>query len=350
MRKATTLLTILASLVFYAFALATPASADPNSPGNNGTVKIHDATTSVEDMRNEPHVCTFYVDGFKFDNNSSGQWWIESWPPTGNRTEVRRMAWTADGHGDWHSTVQSLPDGHYKLYAKQQNEATPGGDKQKVFWVECAVKPSESPSPTPTATAVPTGSAAPTATPTPTATGTPTATATPTPTPVTGGTTTTISGGTTTTTGGTQTTSGETTTVVGGTTTVVGGTTTITTPAGTTTINGGTTTIVGGTTTITGGTTMNTGGTPTNSGGTVVAGFQSAPNAVGSVSPIVEVPGGSNQQSPSSVSGNVQNGTVAGVESLPSTSTSAPTIPLAALGLAIMGLGGVLLRRRDLHS
>src|SRR5258708_2409773 len=137
MRKATTLLTILASFVFYAFALSTPASADPNSPGNNGTVKIHDANTSVEDMRNEPHVCRFYVDGFKFDNNSSGQWWIESWPPTGNRSEVRREAWKADGKGDWHSGIQTLPNGHYKLFAKQQNEATPGGNKQKVFLVAC---------------------------------------------------------------------------------------------------------------------------------------------------------------------------------------------------------------------
>ncbi len=259
MRKATTLLTILASFVFYAFALSTPASADPNSPGNNGTVKIHDANTSVEDMRNEPHVCRFYVDGFKFDNNSSGQWWIESWPPTGNRSEVRREAWTANGQGDWHSGLQTLPDGHYKLYAKQQNEATPGGNKQKVFWVECAVTPAASASGTP----------APTATPSP----------------------------------------------------VVGGTTTTT-----------------------------TGGTTTTTGGSAVLGFQSAPagNGIVSVSPIVEVPGGSNQQSPNIPATNLPAGTVAGVQSLPSTSTDGtPALPLAAMGLAIMALGGAFLRRRD---
>src|SRR5258708_11004021 len=58
-------------------------------------------------------------------------------PPTGDRTEVKRESWKADGKGDWHSGIQTLPNGHYKLFAKQQNEATPGGNKQKVFWVEC---------------------------------------------------------------------------------------------------------------------------------------------------------------------------------------------------------------------
>ncbi len=347
MRKATTLLTIIASFVFYAFALATPASADPNSPGNNGTVKIHDANTAVEDMRNEPHVCRFYVDGFKFDDLSSGQWWIESWPPTGNRTEVRREAWTANGQGDWHSGVQTLPDGHYKLYAKQQNEATPGGNKQKVFWVECSVTPAATATPAPTGT--PNGNATPTPAPTGTATPTPTpsssATATPAPTVV-GGTTTTNTGGTVTLTGGTTTTNGDTTTIVGGTTTIVGGTTTTTSNGTTTSITGGTTTIVGGTTTVNGANMTNVGGTPSTTGGTAVRGFESAPNAVGSVNPIVEVPGGSDQQSPNGVQAGVQNGAVAGVQSLPSTSTDrTPVLPLAAMGLTIMALGGLLLRR-----
>lgn len=273
MRKATAILTILASLAFFAFALASPASADPNGPGNNGTVKIHDADTSVEDMRNEPHVCRFYVDGFKFDNNSSGQWWIQSWPPTGDRTEVKRESWKADGKGDWHSGIQTLPNGHYKLFAKQQNEATPGGNKQKVFWVEC-------------------GSG------------------------TTGGT----GGGTSTgTTGGTETT---TTTSGGG-----GGETAATTtgPNGIVIFRRSET---------------------ANSG--AVRGFESAPsqNAVGAVSPIVEVPGGSLQQSPNTGVNGVQTAAVAGVQSLPSTSTDrSPSAPLAALGLAIIGLGGALLRR-----
>jgi hypothetical protein len=75
-------------------------------------------------------------------------------------------------------------------------------------------------------------------------------------------------------------------------------------------------------------------GTNTNAtNGTAVAGFQSPPsNAVGAVSPIVQTPGSA--------------GNVAGVQGLPSTSTgSGPAIPLAALGLALMAVGGAILRR-----
>lgn len=120
---------------------AGPHAAADDPPGNNGHVKIHDPDTAVEDPRNEPHVCRFYVDGFGFDGSSSGQWWIQSWPPTGDRTEVMRADWSANASGDWHSVTQSLPDGHYKLFAKQQEELAPGGNKQKVFWVECAAVP-----------------------------------------------------------------------------------------------------------------------------------------------------------------------------------------------------------------
>lgn len=40
--------------------LAPAAHATP--PGDNGTVKIHDASTGEELRRNEPHVCAFYLD------------------------------------------------------------------------------------------------------------------------------------------------------------------------------------------------------------------------------------------------------------------------------------------------
>jgi hypothetical protein len=278
MRKATTLLAILASLLFYAFAFSTPASADPNSPGNNGTVKIHNAQTEVEDMRNEPHVCTFYVDGFKFDNNQSGQWWINSWSPTGDGSEVKRGSWTADGTGSWHSGVQTLPPGHYKLYAKQQNELAPGGNKQKVFWVECATS-------------------------------------------TTGTTTGTVTTGTTTGTVTTGTTTG----------TVITGTTTGTVTTGTTT---GTTVTTG---TSTGSSTGNSNG---NSSGNAVAGIQTPPaNGVGTVSPIVQAPVSS------AVNGAQTAANVGGVEGLPSTSTDAPAVPLAALGFVLMAMGGFILRR-----
>jgi hypothetical protein len=297
MRKLLAVVSLIASLLFFATALATPASADPNSPGNNGTVKIHDADTAVDDMRNEPHVCRFYVDGFKFDDHSSGQWWIESWPPTGDRTEVRRATWTADAKGDWHSAIQTLPDGHYKLYAKQQNAPAPGGDKQKVFWVEC-----------------------------PPANGG--ATATPTP-------------------GGSQN-NGEQGNGNAG---------------NSNTGNGNTGNGTGGT-----GSTGSTGngnggngngganGSASASPSPRVAGFQENNGGSGSVSPIVELPGGSQQSAPNSENGAVRGtesapaaalggAAVAGVQSLPSTSTGGPAIPLAGIGFALAALGGALLRR-----
>ena len=83
-------------------------------------------------------------------------------------------------------------------------------------------------------------------------------------------------------------------------------------------------------------------------GNGAVNGFQNAPAAVGAVSPIVELPGGSSQQSPNGAVNGVQTSPVAGVQGLPSTSTGGPAgIPLAALGIALMGLGGLLLRRSD---
>lgn len=139
MRKAAGYVAFVAGVcLILASAGATPASADPNSPGNNGTIKIHESPGEREPaMANDPHVCLFHIHGFKFDNNSTGEAWIESWPPTGNRSEVWRGAWSAGNTGEWRTADIQLAKGHYKAYAKQMNEATPGGDKQKVFWVEC---------------------------------------------------------------------------------------------------------------------------------------------------------------------------------------------------------------------
>jgi hypothetical protein len=245
MRKATGLLMILASLVFCAYALSTPAAADPNSPGNNGTVKVvndNDDAIGADDRDNDPHVCKFHMYGFHFDNNASGTWQIESWPPTGTRIVVASGTWTADGTGQWAVPGPALADGHYELDARQTTPAPPGSDKNKVFWVKCAT-----------------------------------------------------SSGT--------------------------GTSTGTTSGTSTGTNSGTST--------------------TTTTGNAVAGFQAPPsNGVGTVSPIVQVPGNT------AVNGVQSAPTVAGVQALPSTSTnSGPAIPLAALGIALMAIGGAILRR-----
>lgn len=380
--------------------------AGPN--GNNGDVKIHESTTAVQDQRNQPHVCTFYIDAFNFDKAASGTWRIEKWAPTGSGVVATGSWGPSDNDGNWHSSSLTLADGHYKLFFKQTG--TPGGEKQKVFWVECnktageRAKGNENENDDQDSDSHTGGSTGGTAHCTGVATlkdhG-----------DITGA----VAGGTATVTFtmGAGCTGQELTLVsytapaatfsrdsaseqkifeyqtgtfgAGSYTLSVhvpscffqvdfvsgaaiehfgpadsrnfysdqgrlieglnGGATTCTT-SNSGTGGGGTVVTPPSTDTGTNGGTGSTGGTTTT--GNAVAGFETAPNAVGSVTPIVDVVGGSDQQSPNGTVAGVQTSPVAGLQSLPSTSTDrTPTAPLAALGLAIMALGGVLLRRRD---
>ncbi|MFJ8649088.1 LAETG motif-containing sortase-dependent surface protein [Streptomyces sp. NPDC093546] len=117
------------SLVFAPSALATK--------GDNGTVKIHDASTGEELLKNEPHVCTFYLDAFGFDDGQEVDWRIEAWAPTaGVKGEtVKTGSLTLDGSGHGRTEDLSLPDGHYKLFWNFDGEN--GRAKQKVFWTDC---------------------------------------------------------------------------------------------------------------------------------------------------------------------------------------------------------------------
>ncbi len=115
--------------------LAPTAYATPN--GDNGTVKIHDAKTLEELKKNEPKVCSFYLDAFFFDGQQKVSWKIVEMPPTGDKgkvAETGNLTLNADGHE--RTEDLSLKDGHYKLYwtfdGQQSNAA-----KHKVFWVDC---------------------------------------------------------------------------------------------------------------------------------------------------------------------------------------------------------------------
>jgi hypothetical protein len=100
----------------------------------------------VTDHQNDPQdVCQFYLDGFGFDGAQSVTWYIDSWPPTGNKTEVLNGSLTMDASGDGYTDNQSLPNGHYKLFWNFTGEN--GAAKQKVFWVKC---PAAEPTPTST--------------------------------------------------------------------------------------------------------------------------------------------------------------------------------------------------------
>ncbi|MFE7425277.1 LPXTG cell wall anchor domain-containing protein [Streptomyces sp. NPDC057545] len=121
-------------------ALLLAPTAYATAPGDNGTVKIHDAATGEELRKNEPHVCTFYLDAFGFDADQDVDWRIEAWPPTakvkGEIVKTGSLALDAKGHG--RSPDQSLPDGHYKLFWNFDGEH--GKAKHKVFWVDCEDK------------------------------------------------------------------------------------------------------------------------------------------------------------------------------------------------------------------
>jgi LPXTG-motif cell wall-anchored protein len=140
-------------------ALLIAPSAQATAPGDNGTVKIHDATTGEELRKNEPHVCTFYLDAFGFDGVQQVDWHIEAWAPTadvkGETVKSGELTLDTEGHG--RTDDLSLPDGHYKLFWNFDGEN--GAAKHKVFWTDCedenegGTAPSASASPTSTSEA-----------------------------------------------------------------------------------------------------------------------------------------------------------------------------------------------------
>lgn len=155
-------LVLAASAAAIAVGAPTAAFADP--PGDNGTVKIHAVGTPTDDRRNEPHVCSFYVDAFGFDGQQAVAWHIDTQPPTG-RQQVRAGGIAlADGSG--RTDTMQLPDGHYKLYWTFAGEH--GAGKHKVFWVDCAASASPS---APAASPTEVGGVGATASPSPTEAG-----------------------------------------------------------------------------------------------------------------------------------------------------------------------------------
>jgi LPXTG-motif cell wall-anchored protein len=125
----------LSAVASAALFLAPAAHATP--PGDNGTVKIHDAATDEELRHNEPRVCSFYLDAFGFDGGQQVGWHIESWAPTaGVKGEtVKSGELTLDNEGHGRSDDMTLPDGHYKLFWNFEGEK--GSAKHKVFWTDC---------------------------------------------------------------------------------------------------------------------------------------------------------------------------------------------------------------------
>lgn len=120
-----------------AAALLSAPAAYATAPGDNGDVKIHKSSTDEFDHRNEPHVCSFYLDAFNFDGLQQVDWHIEAWAPTahtkGETVKTGSLTLDTDGHG--RTNDMTLPDGHYKLFWNFDGEK--GAAKHKVFWTEC---------------------------------------------------------------------------------------------------------------------------------------------------------------------------------------------------------------------
>lgn len=126
-----------AALAVAASVLLAPAAFANDAPGDNGTIKIHDAKTGEELLKNEPHVCAFYLDAFFFDGLQGADWKIVEMPPTGTKDVLATsgaISLDLDGHG--RTADMTLPDGHYKLIWNFDGEH--GEAKHKVFWTGCA--------------------------------------------------------------------------------------------------------------------------------------------------------------------------------------------------------------------
>ncbi len=128
----------LVTAVTASLLLAPSAHATPK--GDNGTVKIHDTTTGEELRKNEPKVCSFYLDAFGFDAAQKVDWHIEAWANnTLSKGEtVKSGSLTLDGSGHERTEDMVLPDGQYKLFWNFEGEN--GRAKHKVFKTDCAVE------------------------------------------------------------------------------------------------------------------------------------------------------------------------------------------------------------------
>ncbi|MFJ5831297.1 hypothetical protein [Streptomyces sp. NPDC093089] len=124
--------TAAAALAFGSLALA-GAPAAYAAPGDNGDVKIHKVGTPVDDQRNEPKVCRFYLAAFNFDTLQEVDWEITPQPPKADDPTLSGQITLATGTG--HTGTLSLPGGQYKLVWTFEGQS--GAGKQKVFKVEC---------------------------------------------------------------------------------------------------------------------------------------------------------------------------------------------------------------------
>lgn len=127
------------------------AQAAVAAPGDNGDVKVHDANTAVDNQRDDPKVCHFYLDGFNFDPGQRITWFIVTQPQVAGGANLSGSLDLPTGQGRTPLPNLTLPDGQYKLTWRFVGEN--GAGKSKVFKVDCPIGgPTSTASPTPTPT------------------------------------------------------------------------------------------------------------------------------------------------------------------------------------------------------
>ena len=143
-------------------ALGVPSSVAA-APGNNGTLKIHDAFEPDPVIKNEPHVdCPFHAHFFFADPDQEGDWWIQEWSPSDKGTLVWDGSYDTGSDGEYVTGTISLDAGHYKIFWEGSTGKT---IKHKAFWVDNDCPPVLVPAPTPTPTPTPVPGASPSPTP-----------------------------------------------------------------------------------------------------------------------------------------------------------------------------------------
>ena len=140
MRNKTIVLILVLSLLL---AFGTITNADPLNnppPGCNGDIKVHNGDEEPSPIQQDhPKVgCSFHLHGFNFDPGSEIVWYIKIHPDTGEDPVLSGIL-IADANGEVKTELLSLPTDMYKVFWHQTG--CPGGDKHKVFKVECEPPP-----------------------------------------------------------------------------------------------------------------------------------------------------------------------------------------------------------------
>ncbi|MGW4053378.1 hypothetical protein ACWENA_21350 [Streptomyces sp. NPDC004779] len=120
-------------LALAGLALAGGAPAAYAAPGDNGDVKIHSVGTPLDDQRNEPKVCDFYLAASNFETVQRVRWEIAPQPASASARTLDGTLRLTTGAG--RTGRLALPDGTYRLTWTFEGAQATG--KFKVFQVDC---------------------------------------------------------------------------------------------------------------------------------------------------------------------------------------------------------------------